>query len=51
VALLALLARGLLNWLNLIILIVGLSALEFFLLNYGRNKINPLNPPLQGGQK
>ena len=35
VALLALLARGLLNWLNLIILIVGLSALEFFLLNYG----------------
>ena len=35
VALLALLAHGLLNWLNLIILIVGLSALEFFLLNYG----------------
>ena len=38
VALLALLARGLLNWLNLIILIVGLSALEFFLLNYGKGK-------------
>jgi len=39
VALLALLARGLLNWLNLIILIVGLSALEFFLLNYGNHSV------------
>jgi len=36
---LLLLARGLLNWLNLIILIVGLSALEFFLLNYGNHSV------------
>ena len=36
VAALFLLPRGLLTWLNLIILIIGLSALEFFLLNYGR---------------
>ena len=39
VALLLLLARGLLSWLNLIILIVGLSALEFFLLNYGGRSV------------
>lgn len=36
VAVLILLARGLFNWLNAGILIVGLSALEFFLLSYGR---------------
>lgn len=30
------LSRGLLSWLNLAILIIGLSALEFFLLSYGR---------------
>ena len=38
---LLLLARGLLNWLNLIILIVGLSALEFFLLSYGKSAVIP----------
>jgi hypothetical protein len=40
VAVLFLLSRGLLTWLNLIILIVGLSALEFFLLSYGKAKID-----------
>jgi len=38
VALLYLLSRSLLTWLNAIILIIGLSALEFFLLRYGRAK-------------
>lgn len=38
VAVLFLLARGLLSWLNLSILIIGLSSLEFFLLSYGRTK-------------
>lgn len=36
VAVLFLLSRGLLSWLNLSILIIGLSLLEFFLLSYGR---------------
>ena len=36
VAALFLLSRGLLTALNLLILIVGLSVLEFFLLSYGR---------------
>ncbi|MDD4271989.1 MAG: hypothetical protein PHF50_04265 [Patescibacteria group bacterium] len=36
VAILFLLARDLLSWLNLSILIIGLSALEFFLLSYGK---------------
>lgn len=38
VAVLMLLARNLLSWLNLLILIIGLSALEFFLLSYGKAK-------------
>ena len=42
VGMLILLARGLLNWLNAGILIIGLSALEFFLLNYGKPKYSPL---------
>lgn len=37
VAVLFLLSRGLLTILNLLLLIVGLSVLEFFLLSYGRN--------------
>ncbi len=41
VAVLYLLSRGLLSWLNLSILIIGLSALEFFLLSYGKVKIAP----------
>ncbi|MDD4901198.1 MAG: hypothetical protein PHS62_03785 [Patescibacteria group bacterium] len=36
-----LLSRGLLTWLNSIILIVGLSALEFFLLLYLKPADNP----------
>ncbi|MBI2459374.1 MAG: hypothetical protein HYV53_02350 [Parcubacteria group bacterium] len=44
-AVLFLLSRNLLSWLNLIILIIGLSALEFFLLSYNKNKLidNSLN--------
>lgn len=38
-AALFLLSRGLATWLNLIILIIGLSALEFFLLSYGRGNV------------
>ena len=41
VAVLFLLSRNLLSWLNLSILIIGLSLLEFFLLSYGRSKIAP----------
>ncbi len=41
VAMLFLLARGLLTWLNALILIIGLSALEFFLLSYGKTKTAP----------
>ncbi len=37
VASLFLLSRDLLTWLNLLILIVALSVLEFFLLSYGRS--------------
>ena len=37
-AALYLLSRNLLSWLNLSIMIIGLSALEFFLLSYGRSK-------------
>jgi hypothetical protein len=40
VAVLLLLSRNLLSWLNLSILIIGLSALEFFLLSYGKVKID-----------
>jgi len=36
-----LLSKNLLSWLNLSILIIGLSALEFFLLNYGKAKAVP----------
>jgi len=36
VAVLFLLSRNLLSWLNLSILIIGLSVLEFFLLSYGK---------------
>jgi hypothetical protein len=39
VAALFLLSRNLLTWLNLLILIIGLSTLEFFLLSYGRTKL------------
>lgn len=38
VAVLLLLSRDMLSWLNLGILIIGLSALEFFLLSYSKNK-------------
>ncbi len=41
VASLFLLSRNLLSWLNLSILIIGLSALEFFLLSYGKAKMAP----------
>ena len=37
-AVLFLLSRNLLSWLNLSILIIGLSLLEFFLLSYGKNQ-------------
>jgi len=39
VAVLFLLSRNLLSWLNLSILIIGLSALEFFLLSYGKASV------------
>ena len=39
IAVLFLQARGLLTALNLLILIVGLSMLEFFLLSYGRTRL------------
>jgi len=45
VAALILLSKDLLSWLNLLILIIGLSALEFFLLSYGRTNINLNNNP------
>ena len=38
VAALLMSSHSLLTWLNLLILIVGLSVLEFFLLSYGRNR-------------
>lgn len=38
VIMLILLSRGLFSWLNAVILIIGLSLLEFFLLSYGNNK-------------
>ncbi|MDO8592259.1 MAG: hypothetical protein Q7R92_00630 [bacterium] len=38
-AMLFLQSRSLLSWLNAVILIIGLSALEFFLLNYGRSSV------------
>lgn len=41
VAALFLLSKNSLSWLNLAILIIGLSALEFFLLSYGKTKIAP----------
>lgn len=41
VAVLILLSRNLLSWLNLSILIIGLSALEFFLLSYGKSSVIP----------
>lgn len=34
-----LLSRNLLSWLNLSILIIGLSVLEFFLLSYGKTSV------------
>ncbi|MEI6596592.1 MAG: hypothetical protein WCL13_00045 [bacterium] len=40
VAVLFLLSRNLLSWLNLSILIIGLSVLEFFLLSYGKTNSN-----------
>ena len=40
VALLILLSRSFLTWLNAGLLIVGLSALEFFLLRYGWSNLN-----------
>ena len=36
-----LLARGQLSWFNVLILIIGLSVLEFFLLSYGKAKRAP----------
>jgi 4-amino-4-deoxy-L-arabinose transferase-like glycosyltransferase len=39
IAALFLLSRNLFSWLNLAILIIGLSALEFFLLSYSKTKI------------
>ena len=39
-----LLARGQLSWFNVLILIIGLSVLEFFLLSYGRSKRLNRNP-------
>jgi hypothetical protein len=40
IAALFLLSRNLFSWLNLAILIIGLSALEFFLLSYSKTKID-----------
>lgn len=38
ISVLLLLAAGMLNWLNLILLIIGLSVLEFFLISYRKTK-------------
>lgn len=43
VAMLFLQSRSLLSWLNAVILIIGLSALEFFLLSYGRGIVKSEN--------
>jgi len=50
VAMLFLQARSLLSWLNAIILIVGLSALEFFLLRYGKTKNIVIASPEDSGR-
>lgn len=36
---LILLSQNLFSWLNLLLLVVGLSVLEFFLISYGKNNI------------
>jgi hypothetical protein len=41
VAVLFLLARNLFSWLNVIVLIIGLSVLEFFLLSYSKKNQMP----------
>ena len=38
VSILFLLSKNLFTWMNLILLIMGLSILEFFIINYGRNQ-------------
>ncbi len=43
IASMILLSKNMLGWLNLSILIIGLSALEFFLLSYGKISIPPDN--------
>jgi hypothetical protein len=43
IAVLFLLSKNLFNWLNLFLLIIGLSVLEFFLLSCRRPEINPEN--------
>ena len=51
VAVLWLLARGLLTIINLLVLIIGLSVLEFFLLSYGRPSPPSDEKAVETGQK
>jgi len=48
VAILYLLSKDLFSWLNLILLIVGLSVLEFFILSYSKNKVDDDTDGLEG---
>lgn len=50
VAVLMLLSKNLLSWLNLAILIIGLSVLEFFLLSYGKASSNVIASPEDSGR-
>jgi hypothetical protein len=43
VAILLLLSQNLFSWLNLILLVVGLSVLEFFLISYNKPKYESTN--------
>ncbi len=43
VAILLLLSQNLFSWLNLILLVVGLSMLEFFLISYNKPRLKPFN--------
>lgn len=51
VAVLFLLSKNLLSWLNLAILIIGLSALEFFLLSYSRQGVMPASEPASSSEQ
>lgn len=43
VSVLFLLSKNLLNWLNLILLIIALTILEFFMISYSQNNLRKIN--------